>query len=135
MQRTSELLTVELKMLPGEAEAAAKFLQSKIQVQIKIHGSSIQLDDGKAEEVKLLLEKFLHHEGLGGYRVLRDPGTVRVVPDNTERPHEEMRDDKVKGILPYPPLSKPSGAFLSTVYPNYLSEGVYKKKHKKSPNR
>ena len=122
-------------MLPGEAEAAAKFLQSKIQGEIKVHGNRIQVDDEKAEEVKFLLEKFLHHEGLEGYRVLRDPGTVRVVPDNVERPHEEMRDDKVRGVLPYPPLSKPSGAFLSTVYPNYLSEGVYKKKHKKTPNR
>ena len=129
------MLTIELKMLPGEAEAAANFLQSKIQSEIKVHGNQIQVGDEKAEEVKLLLEKFLHREGLKGYRVLRDPGTVRIVPDNTERLHEEMRDDKVKGVLPYPPLSKPTGAFLSTVYPNYLSEGVYKKKHKKTPNR
>lgn len=121
--------------MPGEAEAAAKFLQSKLRDEIKIHGSHIEVGDEKTEEVKLLLEKFLHHEGLQGYRVLRDPGAVRVVPDNTERPHEEIRDDKVKGILPYPPLSKPTGAFLSSVYPNYLSEGVYKKKHKKTPNR
>ena len=122
-------------MLPGEAEAAARFLQSKIHGEIKVHGSNIQVDDEKSEEVKHLLEKFLHREGLQGYRVLRDPGKVTVEPDNSERPHEEMRDEKVKGVLPYPPLSKPSGAFLSTVYPNYLSEGVYKKKHKKTPNR
>jgi hypothetical protein len=122
-------------MLPGEADAAAKFLQSRIPSEINIHGSRVQVSDEKSEEVELLLEKFLHHEGLQGYRVLRNPGTIRVVPDNRERPHEEMRGDKVKGILPYPPLSKPKGVFLSTVYPNYLSEGVYKKKHKKSPNK
>lgn len=112
-----------------------KFLQSKLQNEIKVHGSRIEVDDEKTEEVKLLLEKFLHHEGLQGYRVLRDPGMVRVVPDNTERPHEEMRDDKVKGVPPYPPLSRPQGLYATLMYPNYLSQGVYKKKHKKTPNR
>ena len=129
------MLTVELKMLPGEAEAAARFLQSKIQGQVEIHKTEIRVGDDKAEEVKLLLEKFLHQEELDGYRVLRDPGVIRVTPDNRERPHEEDRDDKVKGIPPYPPLSKPQGIFASIAYPNYLSEGVYKKKHKKTPNR
>lgn len=123
-------------MLPGEADAAAKFLQSKIQGQVEVHGSHIQVGDDKAEEVKLLLEKFLHHEGLDGYRVLRDPGVIRVAPDNRERPHEENRDDdKIRGVPPYPPLSRPQGLFTTLAYPNYLSQGVYKKKHKKTPNR
>jgi len=122
-------------MLPGEADAAARFLQSKIQGQVEAHGNHILVGDDKAEEVKLLLEKFLHHEGLDGYRVLREPGVIRVSPDNRERPHEEIRDDKVKGVPPYPPLSRPSGLFTTLAYPNYLSQGVYKKKHKKTPNR
>lgn len=122
-------------MLPGEADAAAKFLQRKIQGQVEVHKSQLRVSDDKSEEVKLLLEEFLHREGLRGYRVLRDPGMIRVAPDNRERPHEEVKDDKVKGIPPYPPLSKPTGPLMSVVYPNYLSEGVYKKNHKKTPNR
>jgi len=123
-------------MLPGEGDRAAKFLQSKIQGQINVHRDEIRVDDEKAEEVKLLLEKFMHREGLDGYRVLRDPGVIRVTPDNRERPHEENREaDRVKGIPPYPPLSRPKGLFTTLAYPNYLSQGVYKKKHKKTPNR
>ena len=122
-------------MLPGEADAAAKFLQSKIQGQVEVHGSHIQVGDEKGAEVKLLLEKFLHHEGLDSYRVLRDQSVIKVAPDNRERPHEENRDDKVHGIPPYPPLSRPQGLFTTLAYPNYLSQGVYKKKHKKTPNR
>ncbi len=54
------MVTVQLRMLPGEAQAAAKFLQSKIQGQIKVTGNRIEIDDEKGLDVKLLLHKFLH---------------------------------------------------------------------------
>ncbi|MBO0888918.1 hypothetical protein J2P12_07445 [Candidatus Bathyarchaeota archaeon] len=100
------MLKVELKMLPGEAEAAARFLQSHIKGQIEVHGNQVQLGDEQASEVKLLLHKFLRREGLTGYRVLSQAGIIRITPDNRERPHEQPRDDKVRGVAPFPPLSQ-----------------------------
>lgn len=63
-------MVVELRMLPGEAGAATRFLQSKIKGRIKVDGNRIEIEDEKGRDVKLLLNKFLHHEGLTGYRVL-----------------------------------------------------------------
>src|SRR6266704_7000026 len=54
------MVTVQLRMLHGEAQAAAKFLQSKIQGQIKVTGNRIEIDDEKGLDVKLLLHKFLN---------------------------------------------------------------------------
>ena len=54
-------------MLPGEAGAATKVLQSRVQGQMKIDGNRIEIEDAKGRDVKLLLKnKFLHHEGLTG---------------------------------------------------------------------
>ncbi len=75
------MVTVQLRMLPEEAQAAATFLQSKIQGQIKVTGNRIEIDDEKGLDVKLLLHKFLHHKGLTGYRVLSQSGTLRIVMD------------------------------------------------------
>ncbi len=124
-------MTVEFKMLPGEADAAARFLQSKMKNQIEVHGNRIEVDDEKADDVKLLLHKFLRREGLTGYRVLSQSGTIRVTPDNRIPPREERSDDKVKGVPPFPPLSQPTLPLMSVVYPNYMSQGVYKKNKKR----
>ncbi len=53
-------------MLPGEAGAATRFLQSKVQGQIKVDGNHIEIEDKEGLDVKLLLRKFLHREGLTG---------------------------------------------------------------------
>ena len=118
-------------MLPGEADAVAKFLQSKMKDQIEVHGERIEVGQEKAEEVKLLLHKFLRREGLTGYRVLSQSGTIRITPDKTVPEREERSDEKVKGIPPFPPLSplpQERLPLMSVVYPNYMSQGVYKKK-------
>lgn len=115
-------------MLPGEADAATKFLQSKIQERIKLHGNQIQLEDEKASDIKLLLHKFLRREGLTGYRILSQAGVIRITPDNRERPDDQPSDDKVKGVAPFPPLSQDRLPLMNVVYPNYSSQGVYKKK-------
>lgn len=88
-------------MPAGEADAAGKFLQSKIKDGVEIHGDSIQIVEEKADEVKLLLHKFLRREGLTGYRVLSQSGTIRVAADNRFPPKEEPSEDKVKGIPPF----------------------------------
>jgi len=116
------MVTVQLRMLPGEAQAATKFLQSKIQGQIKVTGNQIEIDDEKGLDVKLLLHKFLHHEGLTGYRVLSQSGTLRIVPDNAAAPEEQPENDKIKGIPPLPPLSTERLPLMDVVYPNYTSD-------------
>lgn len=116
------LVVVELTMLPGEARAATKYLQSRIQSQIKVDGNRIEIEDQKGLDVKLLLHKFLHHEGLTGYRVLSESGTVRVVPDDKPFREEEREDDKIKGVPPFPPLSTERLPLMDVVYPNYTSD-------------
>ena len=115
------MVVVELRMLPGEAGAAIKFLQSKTQGKIKVSGNRIEIEDQEGLDVKLLLHKFLHHEGVTGYRVLSESGTVRIVPD--EKPvHEEPKNDKIKGVPPFPPLATERLPLMDVVYPNYTSD-------------
>jgi hypothetical protein len=128
-------VTVELKMLPGEAGAATKFLQSKIQGQIQVDGNRIEINDTEGLDVKLLLRKFLHHEGLNGYRVLSQGGTLKIVPDNTPAPEEKPEDDKIKGVPPFPPLSNERLPLMDVVYPNYTSDRPCIFRKKKSQDR
>jgi hypothetical protein len=116
-------------MLPGEAGAATKFLQSKVQTQIKIDGNRIEIEDQEGLDVKLLLRKFLHHEGLTGYRVLSQSGTLKIVPDNPRGPEEKQENDKIKGVPPFPPLSNERLPLMDVVYPNYTSDrpSIFKK--------
>jgi hypothetical protein len=109
-------------MLPGEAGAATKFLQSRLQSQIRVEGNHIEIDDEKAREVKLLLHKFLHHEGLMGYRVISQSGTLRIVPDDKPAREEQPANDKIKGLPPFPPLSTERLPLMDVVYPNYTSD-------------
>jgi hypothetical protein len=82
------MVVVGLKMLPAEAGAATKFLQSKIPGGIKVDGNKIEVENETGRDVKLLPHKFLHHEGLDGYRVLSDSGTLKVVPYDDSTPEE-----------------------------------------------
>jgi len=111
-----------LKMLPGETGAAIKFLRSKIPDGIKVDGDKIEVEDEKGRDVKLLLHKFLHNEGLDGYRVLSESGTLKVVPKDDSNPEEPAENDKIKGIPPFPPLSTERLPLMDVVYPNYTSD-------------
>jgi hypothetical protein len=95
------MVIVELRMLPGEAGAATKFLQSRLQGRIKVAGNRIEIEDQKGRDVKLLLHKFLHHEGLTGYRVLSQSGTLKIVPDEAPARVEQPEKEKIKGIPPF----------------------------------
>jgi hypothetical protein len=46
------LVAVELKMLPGDAAAVTRFLQSKIRGQIRVNGNRIEIEDQKGLDVK-----------------------------------------------------------------------------------
>ena len=116
------MVPVELRMLPGEARAATKFLQSKVQGRIKVDGNHIEIEDEKARDVKLLLRKFLHHDGLTGYRVVSQSGTLKIVPDNVPVQEEQPENDKIEGIPPSPPLSTERLPLMDIVYPNYTSD-------------
>ena len=61
----------------------------------------IEVEDEKGRDVKLLLHKFLDHEGLDGYRVLSDSWTLKVVPYDDSTPEEPAENDKIKGIPPF----------------------------------
>ena len=121
---------MELRMLPGEASAAANFLRSKLGSHVTIRGNEIQIDAEKSDEVKLLIRKYLHREGLETYRVLSESGIIRVVQEETEEPRKDV-DDKVKGVPPFPPLSAEPLPLMQTVYPNYGSSPILPSKNKK----
>lgn len=70
MGRVRILLTIELKELRRDASPAAQFLRSKLKDGMTIRGSQLHVDGVKAREVKLLLNKFLHHKRIKGFRVV-----------------------------------------------------------------
>ena len=79
-------------------------------------------------EVKILLEKFLHKEGPDPYWVLSQQGVVTVEPDSRDLP-DEPHKEKIRGVPPFPPLSRERLPLMDLVYPNHLSRGYdYKKK-------
>src|SRR3989442_13944147 len=93
-------------MLPGEAAPATTFLQSKIRGQIRVNGNRIEIEDEKGLDVKLLAGKFLHSEGLTGYRVISQSGTLKVVPQNEHAPEKQPADDMINRIPPFYPYQQ-----------------------------
>src|SRR5712692_6771513 len=74
------VLTIELKELHDRASEAAQFLKSKVEGKMKTKGSQVQIEGAKTKQVKLLLHKFLHHQGLNHYRVLSQSGVLEITP-------------------------------------------------------
>jgi hypothetical protein len=72
------VVTIELKKLHDRASEATQFLKSKVKGKMKTKGTQLQIEGGKTKEVKLLLHKFLHHQGLDHYRVLSQSGVLEV---------------------------------------------------------
>ena len=118
-------------MLSGEANAAANFLRSKLGSQVTIRKSEIQIDAEKSDEVKFLIKKFLHREGLEAYRVTSESRVITVVLEKKEEPMRKNIDDKVKGVPPFPPLSSERLPLMQTVYPNYGSSPILPPMRKK----
>jgi hypothetical protein len=85
-------LTVELKELHDRANEATQFLKSKVEGKIKIRGSQVQIEGAKTKEVKLLLHKFLHHQGLNHYRVLSKSGVLEITPPEKHEVHPPERE-------------------------------------------
>jgi hypothetical protein len=74
------VLTVELKELHDRASEATQFLKSKVEGKMRTKGTQLQIEGAKTKEIKLLLHKFLHHQGLNHYRVLSQRGVLEVTP-------------------------------------------------------
>ena len=74
------MLTVELKELHDRASEATQFLKSKVEGKVRAKGTQLQIEGAKTKQVKLLLHKFLHHQGLNHYRVLSQSGVLEVTP-------------------------------------------------------
>src|SRR5438552_15207033 len=86
------VLTVELKALQDRSSEAAQFLKSKVEGKMKTKGTQLQIEGAKTKEVKLLLHKFLHHQGLNHYRLLSQRGVLELTPPETHRVHPQARE-------------------------------------------
>ncbi len=96
-------LTVELKELHDRASEATQFLKSKVEGKMKAKGTQLQIEGARTKEVKLLLHKFLHHQGLNHYRVLRQGGVLEVTPPEKHVVHTQGRE----GSPPTAPQTTP----------------------------
>ncbi len=82
------MLTVDLKGLGKQVRPAVLYLSSQLNETIRVQGTQVQLTSTKARTAKLLIHKFLHHEGLNNYRVvIVHPGLVEVLGPEKEKRH------------------------------------------------
>jgi hypothetical protein len=96
-------LTVELKELQDRASEATQFLKSKVEGKMKTKGTQLQIEGARTKEVKLLLHKFLHHQGLNHFRVLSQSGVLEITPPERHVVHEQGRE----GSPPTAPQTTP----------------------------
>src|SRR5207247_10028467 len=74
---------VDLARLPGKIGSAVDFLREHVKSlngRVSTKGNQIQVEGLKHKEVKLLLHKFLRHNGLDDHRVLSQSGILEIVP-------------------------------------------------------
>ena len=116
------MVTVELKRLRGGKTSAQEFLQERVNGEIKIDGTRVELSSEKTKEVKLLLHKFLHENDLTNFRILSHEGVLEIAPATVRKESED--DDKVKGVPPFPPLSDERLPLGAVLYPNYGSPAI-----------
>ncbi len=74
---------MNLARLPGKVGPAGDFLREHVKSlkgHVSTKGNQIQVEGLKHKEVKLLLHKFLRHNGLDDHRVLSQSGILEIVP-------------------------------------------------------
>jgi hypothetical protein len=118
------VLTVELKALQDRSIEAVQFLKSKVEGKMKTKGTQLQIEGARTKEVKLVLHKFLHHQGLNHYRVLSQGGILEVTPPEKHIVHAQGRE----GL---PPTAAQTTPYLFPQTPALLPE----KKKKAKPKR
>ena len=77
---------MDLAKLRGKTGPAVDFLREhvkKVKGRVSAKGTQIQVEGLKHREIKLLLHKFLRHNGLYDHRVLSQSGILEIVPPHT----------------------------------------------------
>ena len=77
---------MDLAKLRGKTGPAVDFLREhvkKVKGRVSAKGTQIQVEGLKHREIKLLLHKFLRHNGLDDHRVLSQSGILEIVPPHT----------------------------------------------------
>ena len=80
-----EQQTISLGKLPEQIGPVADFLREHVKGvkgRVSTKGNQIQVEGLKHREVKLLLHKFLRHNGLDDHRVLSQSGTLEIAPQH-----------------------------------------------------
>lgn len=114
---------VDLGKLPGKIGPAVDFLRDhvrKVKGRVSSKGSQIQVEGLKHKEVKLLLHKFVRHNGLDDHRVLSQSGILEIVP-----PHPATHVKREDGTPP------PAAATMPYLFPGTPAPVVQGKKSKK----
>ena len=100
------MLTLDLKDLEGNVGSAVEFLKSRLDDEVKVRGSRIQLRLLHARDAKLILHKYLRHAKLDGYRVVvSGPGPVKV---EAQKKKDRRRTRRRGGATPAPWETVPS---------------------------
>ena len=98
--------TVDLTKLADKTGTAADFLREHVKTvkgRVSTKGSQIQVEGLKHKEVRLLLHKFLRHNGLNDHRVLSQSGILEIVPPHlaAHPRHEEGTPPPAAATMPY----------------------------------
>ena len=119
-----ERQTVDLGRLPDKTGVAVDFLREHVKGvkgRVSSKGNQIQVEGLKHKEVKLLLHKFLRHNGLDGHRVLSQSGKLEIVPQ-----HLAVHSRPQEGTTP------PASATMPYLFPGASATVATDKKRKKS---
>ncbi len=97
---------VDLGKLPDKIGVAVDFLREHVmgvKGRVSAKGTQIQVEGLKHKEVKLLLHKFLHHNGLNDHRVLSQSGILEIVPPHIVTHHklDEATTPSAAATMPY----------------------------------
>jgi len=100
------LLTLDLKDLEVNVGSAVEFLKARLDDEVKVRGSRIQLRLLHARDAKLILHKYLRRAKLDGYRVVvSGPGLVKV---EAQKQKDRRRTRRRGGATPAPWETVPS---------------------------
>jgi len=97
---------VDFAKLSGNIGPAVNFLKEhvkKVKGTVSTKGSQILVEGLKHKEVKLLLHKFLRHNGLDDHRVLSQSGILEIVPHHiaTHTKIDEATTPPASATMPY----------------------------------
>ncbi len=105
-KKKKEQQIVDLGRLPSQIRPAADFLKlhaKSVSGRVLTKGNQIQVEGLKHKEVRLLLHKFLRHNGLDDHRVLSQSGILEIVPQHIaiHTRHEEGTPPPAAATMPY----------------------------------